>query len=82
MSYIKGANHMSTNGAGYLDPTAHSAIKNADEPSTPGFIKTDRLDDERYRKMIGLILRACELAGYSVEERIVLKDKYTGKVYR
>ena len=44
--------------------------------------RSNRLDDERYRKMIGLILRACELAGYSVEERIVLKDKYTGKVYR
>ena len=82
MSYIKGSNHMHTNGAGYLDPTAQAAIKNTVEPSTPGFIASDSLDDMRHRKMIGLILRACELAGYSVEERIVLKDKYTGKVYR
>ena len=74
MSYIKGSNHMST--------TASSAIKNVTEPSTNGFKQSDSLDDMRYRKMIGLILRACELAGYSVEDRIVLKDKYTGKVYR
>ena len=82
MSYIKGPNHMNTNASGYLDPTAYKAIKNVEEPGMDGFKQTDGLDDLRYKKMIGLILRACELAGYEPVERIVLKDKYTGKVYR
>ena len=37
---------------------------------------------ERHHRLIGCILRICELSGYSVEERIVVKDKRTGKVWR
>ena len=37
---------------------------------------------ERHRKMVGAILRMCELAGYSMESRIVLKDMKTGKIWK
>lgn len=39
-------------------------------------------EQERYRKFIGCILRVCELAGYHLEERIVVKDLRTGRVWR
>lgn len=62
------------NGEHYPDPTAYIAIKRADNDANP--------DVERHHKLIGAILRVCELAGYEVVDRIVVKDKYTGKVWR
>jgi hypothetical protein len=59
-----------TNGEGYSDPTAHSAIKNI------------RKDEDRVSDLIHAIKIMCELAGFHVEERIVLKDKRTGKIWR
>lgn len=58
------------NGSGYADYTAYKAIKKAEA------------EHERFRKVLGCIFRICELAGYSVEERIVLKDMHTGKVWK
>ena len=57
------------NGSGYIDMTAYEAIKHAE------------IERERYQKMIGCILRMCELGGFHVENHIVLKDKKTGKVW-
>jgi hypothetical protein len=68
--YISMKNH-----EGYPDPTAGEAITNVERD------KKKNTDDRLY-KTIGCILRVCELAGYSVEERIVLKDVKTGKVYK
>ena len=67
--YISMKNH-----EGYPDPTAGEAISNIEIAKKSG--------NERLYKTIGCILRVCELAGYSVEERIVLKDVKTGKVYK
>ena len=58
------------NSEGYDDPTACKAIEHADR------------EYNRYRKVIGCILRICELSGYAVEGRVVLKDKRTGKIWR
>ena len=58
------------NGSGYPDYTAYQAIKQAE------------MERERFRKVLGCIFRICELAGYSVEERIVLKDERTGRVWK
>lgn len=60
------------NGEGYDDPTAYEAIKNAEHT----------YEAERFYKVIGCILRICELSGYSLEEHIVLRDKRTGRVWR
>ena len=58
------------NGEGYDDPTAYEAITRIDP------------DAKRRYRLIGCILRVCELAGYEVEGRITLKDVKTGKVYK
>lgn len=62
------------NGSGCADPTAYAAIKNVDK-------KYDE-DSEKFYKLIGCIFRVCELAGFSVEGRIALKDNKTGKIWR
>lgn len=58
------------NGSGYVDPTAEKAIR-----------KTDK-DRERLEELLNHIFYICNLAGFHVEERLVLKDKKTGKVWR
>lgn len=57
------------NASGYSDPTAYQAIKNVDG------------EDEKFHKLLDTIFNLCELSGFHLEERIVLKDKNTGKVY-
>ena len=61
---------MKKNGSGYPDYTAYRAIKQVE------------MERDRFRKVLGCIFRICELAGFSVEERIVLKDIQTGKVWK
>lgn len=59
-----------TNHEGYSDPTAYEAIKNTEA------------DDERFHKLLNIIFTICELFGFHLEERIILKDTQTGKVWR
>lgn len=63
-------NDLRRNAEGYSDPTAYEAIKNLDA------------DDERFHKLLNTIFTICELSGFHLEERIVLKDLQTGKVWR
>ena len=58
------------NGSGYYDPTAYEAINNIAR------------EEERLHILLKAIFAVCELAGFHVEERIVLKDKKTGKIWR
>lgn len=58
------------NASGYSDPTAYQAIKNIEG------------EDDKFHKLLETIFNLCELSGFHLEERIVLKDKNTGKVYR
>lgn len=60
------------NGEGYPDPTAYEAIKRAE---------TDDPDRKRFLRVVGCILRICELSGFHLEEKLVLRDKRTGKVW-
>lgn len=57
------------NGSGCKDLTAYEAIKNIE-------------DETRVNKLLATIFNVCELAGFRVENRIVLKDKRSGKVWR
>lgn len=59
-----------TNHEGYSDLTAYEAIKNTEA------------DDERFHKLLNTIFTICELSGFHLEERIILKDTQTGKVWR
>lgn len=58
------------NGSGYTDPTAYKAIKKADK------------DREKMLKLLDMIFAIADLAGFHVEERIVLRDKKTGKIWK
>ena len=58
------------NGSGYYDPTAWKAIKKTDEEAG------------RFFQLLDTIFSICELAGFHVEGRIVLRDLKTGKVWR
>ena len=57
------------NGSGCKDMTAYEALKNIH-------------DEERYKKLLGTIFSICELAGFHLENRLELRDKKTGKVWR
>lgn len=61
---------LSRNGSGYFDPTAYRAMKNLEN------------DRDRFDKFIHTIFDICELSGYHIEERIVVKDLKTGKIWR
>lgn len=58
------------NGSGYPDPTAGDAITNADESY------------ERFRNLLTLIFKLCELSGFHLEGRISVKDDKTGRIWR
>lgn len=58
------------NTEGYLDTTAYEAMRNVEK------------EEERFHKLLDTIFSLCELAGFHIEERIVIKDKKTGKIWR
>ena len=59
------------NAEGYSDPTVYEAFKNMEKKG-----------EERFHKLLDALYSICDLAGFQIEERIVLKDKHTGKVWR
>lgn len=65
------------NGEGYSDPTAYEAIKKVDVE-----LDKARDDEDRFHKLLNMIFNMCELADFHIEERIIIKDKRTGKVWR
>lgn len=62
--------NLKKNAEGYDDPTAYEAIKNVDS------------EQERFNKLLHTIYNLCELSDFYVENRIIIRDKRTGKVYR
>ena len=63
-------NDLRRNGSGYVDPTAYEAIKSVDNVK------------KRIKKLMRVIFAMCDLAGFHLEGRIVLRDKKTGKIWR
>lgn len=55
---------------GYPDPTGYKAVKNMYE------------SDKKLTELIDNIYNLCNKYGFYIEERIVLRDKNTGRVYR
>ncbi len=62
------------NSEGYDDPTAYMAIKNIEREEYKAY--------ERVRSLLKTIFYICDLAGFSVENRIVLMDKKSKKVWK
>lgn len=58
------------NAEGYSDPTAYQAMKNIDK------------EDERFHKLLHTLFYICEVAGFQIEDRIVLVDRKTGRIWR
>lgn len=75
---------MQRNAEGYPDPTAYEAISKAERDGNTYSVmnpSADCYERERFMKVVGCILRICELSGYHLEEKLVLKDKRTGKIW-
>lgn len=66
----------SKNGEGYSDPTASEAIHNVTQE------KPEDLEYIHFKKLLDTIFNICDLAGFHVEGRIVLKNKKTGRIWR
>ena len=62
------------NSEGYSDPTAYEALK--------PIIKDDEYRQRRVSDFIDLMRRFANMCGYEIMNRVVLKDKKTGKEYR
>lgn len=65
------------NGSGCKDMTAYDAIKNIEREE-----RQKQAEEDRLRKLVMTIFDICDLAGFHVEGRIILKDKRTGKIWR
>ena len=65
---------MNKNSEGYSDPTACDAVT-----------KVMREENERQRRVsavIGILKNAADLAGFDLVNRVVLRDRKTGREYR
>lgn len=64
------------NAEGYWDPTAFKAISKVDRE------KENDYDSERFFMLIKAIKNICELSDFALEERVILRDKRTGRIWR
>ena len=67
---MKNDQEMKRNKSGYPDPTAYHTLKK------------EQLEEERFNRLLATIFYICENAGFHIEERIVVRDLRTGKIYR
>ena len=65
-----GRNDLKTNGSGYSDPTAYEAMLRFEK------------ENEDFEKLLRTIFNICELSGFHIEERIVIRSKKTGRIWR
>lgn len=58
------------NSEGYPDPTAYAVLKKEDE------------EYERFHKLLNTIFYICDIAEFHIEERIVIKDLRSGRIWK
>ena len=63
-------NDICVNKEGYKDPTVHKVLKK------------EQLEEERFKRLMATIFYICENAGFHIEERMVIKDLRTGRIWR
>lgn len=61
------------NSSGYMDPTAYEALSR---------IEAEEKAQARFEKFLDTIFKICELSGFHIENRIIVKDLRTGKVFK
>lgn len=78
MSYIpiSSKDNPIRNQEGYMDLTRHDAVENITRE------EREKRERARVTKLIHTVFYICNVAGFDVEERIVLKDRKTGRVWR
>lgn len=82
-------NNLKYNGSGCMDLVAYKAIVAADNEREvenimkEKYIKKNKDEDQvRLDHLMAVIFKICEIAGFHLENRIVLKDVKTGKIYK
>ena len=88
-------NNLKYNGSGCMDLVAYKAIVAADNErevekvmkerkiKNNNYVKENKDEDQaRLDHLMAIIFKICELAGFHLENRIVLKDVKTGKIYK
>lgn len=65
-------NDLRRNGSGCIDLTAYKAITNLEGDE----------DYERFCALIKTLKRVCKLSDFEILNRVVLKDKRTGRIYK
>lgn len=68
-------NNPRRNDEGYYDLTAYYGMRNVE-------IERKNKERERFHNLLNSIFYLCESAGFEIENRIVLVDKKTGRVWR
>lgn len=71
-------NRPGRNAEGYPDPTAAKALSNIRREEC----RQEAATLERIGNLVHIIKATAELAGFEVAERIILKDKASGKIYK
>lgn len=56
---------------GYSDPTAYATLKKYDED-----------EEERFHKLLHMLFDIVELSGFELGNRVVLRDKKTGRMWK
>lgn len=46
------------------------------------YIEGDMDEDERFHKLLNVLFDICKLSGFHIEERVVIKDMRTGRIWR
>ena len=59
------------NASGYYDPTAYEAIQRVDQEA-----------ESRFKKLLNTIFSIIDLAGFELQNRLEIRDKKTGKIWR
>ena len=62
------------NDEGYYDPTAHSALSTVEQE--------EKATETKIKKMMDVFRYIAKLNGMSIENRIVFKDKDTGRTFK
>lgn len=88
-------NELKYNGSGCMDLVAYKAIVAADnEREVENIMKEKYIKKNNYAKehknedqvrldhLMAVIFKICEIAGFHLENRIILKDVKTGKIYK
>ena len=64
------------NGEGYYDPTAYEALRNIERS-----VASEK-EEARFHKLLHTIFYLCELAGFRIEGRLILRDEKTGRIWK